>query len=112
MLPPSLIKTIQALHADPGRGYHAWRHPQALLELMVEVRAQLHDPLAVECAIVLHDAVYDARRADNEQRSAALARELLEGVVPAETLARTVRLIEATERHRVPADITEALRAP
>lgn len=72
---------------------------------MGEVRDGLHDPLAVECAILLHDAVYDPRRGDNEQRSAALARELLSGVVPAATLARTVRLIEATEQHQLPPDV-------
>lgn len=106
MLAPALIERLQALHADSARGYHAWSHPQALLALMAEVREQLHDPLAVECAILLHDAIYDAGRTDNEQRSAALARELLDGVVPAKTLARTVRLIDATERHQVPPGVS------
>ena len=54
--------------------------------------------------ILLHDAVYDPRRADNERQSAALAQELLTTVVPEATLRRAVRLIEATERHQVPAD--------
>jgi len=105
VLAPALIERIRALHEAPGRGYHAWSHPQALLGLLVEVRERLQDPLAVECAILLHDAIYDPRRHDNERRSAQLATELLAGVVPADTLARTVRLIEATERHEIPADL-------
>lgn len=108
MLPAQLTRRIRRLHDDPRRGYHAWSHPQALLELLAEVRGRLADRLAVECAILLHDAVYDPRRTDNERRSAALARDLLTGVVPAATLERAVRLIEATERHRVPDDLSEA----
>ena len=102
-LPPALLRKIEDLHSGPERGYHAWSHPQALLALLEEVRGQLQDPLAVECAILLHDAIYDATRSDNERRSAALARELLAGVVPEATLARAVRMIEATELHQVPA---------
>lgn len=107
MLPKQLIQRIRDLYDDPRRGYHAWSHPQALLGLLAEVRDQLHDPVAVECAILLHDAVYDPRRTDNERQSAALAQELLTGVVAAATLQRAVRLIEATERHRVPAGSPE-----
>jgi predicted metal-dependent HD superfamily phosphohydrolase len=107
MLPEWLIDRVRRLHDEQGRGYHAWSHPQALLALLDEVRGKLGDPLAVECAILLHDAVYDPRGNDNERRSAALARELLVGVVSTATLERTVQLIEATERHRVPDDTPE-----
>ncbi len=103
-LPAALMRRIERMHAGPQRGYHAWSHPQALLRLLDEVRAHLADPLAVECAILFHDAVYDPTRADNERRSAALAWRLLQAVVAAPTLARAVRMIEATERHEVPAD--------
>ncbi|HEY1752426.1 MAG TPA: phosphohydrolase [Caulobacteraceae bacterium] len=103
MLPAALIEQIRKLHGGPERAYHAWSHPQALLGLLAEVRGQLADPLAVECAILLHDAVYDPTRADNEAKSAVLARDLLAGVVPDATLERAVSLIEATARHEVPA---------
>ncbi|HVM99244.1 MAG TPA: phosphohydrolase [Caulobacteraceae bacterium] len=106
MLPASLLKRVRELHTGPDRGYHAWTHPEALLRLLPEVRGQLEDPLAVECAILLHDAVYEPARADNERRSAALARELLAGLVPAETLERTQRLIMATSRHEVPEGVS------
>ena len=103
-LPPDLLETVQALHSGPDRGYHAWSHPQSLLALLEGVRVRLHDPLAVECAILLHDAVYDATRSDNERKSAELARDLLAGVVPDVTLRRAIRMIEATEKHVVPED--------
>ncbi len=98
----ALLARIRALHDGPARAYHGWSHVEALLALFDEVRGDLHDPLAVRAAILLHDAVYDARAGDNEARSAALAADLLGGVLPPTTLARTVRLIEATAAHAIP----------
>lgn len=110
MLPEALLEQIKQLHAGPERGYHGWSHPLALLKLFAEIEPHLHDPLAVRCAILLHDAIYEPRRTDNEQRSAELAAQLLKGVVPDDTLARTLRMIEATARHMIPASLpaTEA----
>lgn len=102
MLPADLIAECQQLHTGSRRGYHGWGHPLALLALLPEVEAGLFDSLAVECAIMLHDAVYDPLRSDNERQSAELARRLLSGRVPTASLERTIRLIEATERHLVP----------
>ena len=102
MLPADLMEKARRLHSGAGRGYHSWSHPQALLRLLVDVQDQLNDPLAVECAIVLHDSIYEPTRSDNEKRSAALAKEMICGVVPDRTVRRAIQLIEATERHIVP----------
>lgn len=105
MLNDDLLETIRDLHGGPERGYHGWSHPLALLKLHAEVEGLLHDAEAVRCAILLHDAIYEPRRKDNESRSAALASEMLTGVVPEATLGRTLRLIEATAHHDIPADL-------
>ena len=105
MLSDALLAQIRDLHSGADRGYHGWSHPLALLELFAEVEAQLHDPAAVYCAILLHDAIYEPRRADNEARSAALAATLLKDTVPEATLGRALRLIEATARHAIPANL-------
>jgi len=102
VLPEGLLAEIRLLHEGPDRGYHGWSHPLALLGLLDEVEADLGDPLAVRCAILLHDAVYEPRRSDNEVRSAELARRMLKDVVPRDSLERAVRLIEATQRHAIP----------
>jgi len=102
MISDALLEHIRDLHSGPDRGYHAWSHPLALLRHFETVRSTLNDPLAVYCAIVLHDAIYEPRAKDNEERSARLAEDLLTGVVPDETLGRAVRMIEATARHAVP----------
>lgn len=105
MLSDDLLAEIQALHEGQDRGYHGWSHPLALLALFDEVEAELTDSLAVRCAILLHDAIYEPRRSDNETRSAELARRMLGGVVPEVILDRAVRLIEATRRHAIPEDL-------
>ena len=106
MLPADLIAECQQLHTGSRRGYHGWSHPLALLALLPEVETGLFDSLAVECAILLHDAVCDPLRSDNERQSAELARRLLSGRVPTSSLERTIRLIEATERHLVAEALT------
>jgi predicted metal-dependent HD superfamily phosphohydrolase len=105
MLGEALIGEIRVLHAGPDRGYHGWSHPLALLALHAEIENMLHDAEAVRCAILLHDAIYEPRRKDNESRSAALAAEMLKDVVPEATLGRTLRLIEATAHHAIPAGL-------
>ena len=107
MLPPEILQQARRLHDGAERGYHAWSHPQALLTLFATLRDHLHDPLAVECAIVFHDAIYDPTRTDNERQSADLAARLLRRAIPSETCSRAIRLIEATERHVVPDGLTE-----
>jgi predicted metal-dependent HD superfamily phosphohydrolase len=105
MLPEVVFAKIRELHSAPGRGYHGWSHPLALLHLLAEVEAELNDPLAVRGAILLHDVVYEPRRSDNEARSALLAQEMLRGIVPTNVLDRIVRMIEATAGHVIPAEL-------
>lgn len=105
LIDPSILAEVQALHSGPGRGYHAWSHPQALLGLFDDVKAQLHDPLAVYCAIVFHDAIYVAKAKDNERQSADIAFQRLKGHIPDASLRRTIALILATEKHQIPSDI-------
>lgn len=102
MIDESLLAEIRDLHSGPDRGYHGWSHPTALLSLFAQVETMLHDPPAVYCAILLHDAIYEPRSTENESRSAALATSMLRGVVSEASLMRTVRLIEATARHAIP----------
>ncbi len=67
-------------YAAPERHYHNLAHIEAMLELHAQ-RTRTHCPIrqAVEAAIWFHDAVYDTRRHDNEERSAQLAADRLPG---------------------------------
>lgn len=101
---------LEARYGEPSRGYHTLEHVRECLELWDSVRAQAQDPLAVEAALFFHDAVYDARAKDSEERSAALAREALgrAGVAQAR-LDRIEELILATRHAAAPKAGDEAL---
>jgi predicted metal-dependent HD superfamily phosphohydrolase len=100
---------LRARYAAPGRHYHGQRHIDLLLALHAELRPALASPDAVELAIWYHDAVYDARRSDNEAESAALLRADLAGIADPALVAAAATLVLATRSHRVPPGIAPAL---
>lgn len=108
---PRILADLRARLAEPQRVYHGQAHIDALLEAFRAHRATVRNPDAVELAIWFHDAVYQPGAPDNERRSAALLRVLLEGAVPAPTLAAAETMILATERHAVPDGLPAALAA-
>ena len=96
--------------SEPSRTYHGLQHVAALwsrhlaLGRDTEVSAARASRLAAS-VIAFHDAVYDPRRQDNEQRSAALWRQsACPGAdMPAADAEWVAGTIEATEDHmRVP----------
>ncbi|NJN35360.1 MAG: hypothetical protein HC817_15010 [Saprospiraceae bacterium] len=62
---------------SPRRFYHDLTHIVALLKMWEIKKAHFLDPDVVYLAIWFHDAVYDAWKSDNEERSADLARVFL-----------------------------------
>lgn len=91
---------LAAAYAEPQRHYHNQQHIAECLAEFDGARQLAQNPAAVEFALWFHDAVYDPKAADNEERSAAMARSCLEGAsLPA--LASTVdALVVATKLHR------------
>jgi predicted metal-dependent HD superfamily phosphohydrolase len=57
---------------EPHRRYHTERHLQYTLDIIDRHADLAADADAVRMAAWLHDAVYDPRAGDNEERSAAL----------------------------------------
>ena len=99
----ALKRRLTPLYAAAERHYHGLAHIEALRRLAARLRAELNDPAAVDAAIWFHDAVYDSRRADNEEKSAALAAAWLAGRAAPVRLARIVAMIKATAGHELPA---------
>ncbi len=93
---------LAAAYAAPGRHYHDLHHVEALNALATACAEEIADRDAVEAAIWFHDAVYDARRHDNEERSAALAEARLAGKTGPERIARIAAMIRATAGHALP----------
>jgi predicted metal-dependent HD superfamily phosphohydrolase len=94
---PGLRTRLVQAYSDGGRGYHDLRHLSEVLE-HVEDLMDADDPAreTVLLAAWFHDAVY-AGQADDEERSARLAEQELDGIPVTAEVARLVRL---TRTHR------------
>ena len=98
-------------YAAPDRFYHDLTHLREVLgtiEVLTGPAASAWDsgdsPVdaagSVRLAAWYHDAVYDSRAEDNEERSAALARDALARLgVPAAAVGRVAELILLTKTH-------------
>jgi predicted metal-dependent HD superfamily phosphohydrolase len=97
---PEWIAELLERYSEPHRRYHDVAHIDALAGLYEEVAAGpgWRQPVEVALAILFHDAVYEPGRADNEARSATLARERLASWREIE-VERVAALIEATAAH-------------
>lgn len=96
-----LWQAIAKQCSAPGRYYHNVQHLEQLYSALNTVRASIHHWEALVLASFYHDYIYNPGRPDNEERSAAHAREVLSGLTLPDTLIRLVRHhIRATKRHR------------
>ena len=96
---------LLAAWATPDRSYHGLSHLRDCLAQLDDFpeRAEYRD--VVEAALWFHDAVYDPRAADNEERSAERARQVLASLGVADgTAAEVARLVLLTRHHTPPTD--------
>ena len=93
----------RAAYADPGRHYHCEDHlDHCLAQLEAVSGLPEHERRLLRWALLWHDAVYDPRRDDNEEKSAVLAHRELTGCGAASADALEVaRLIRLTKNHHV-----------
>lgn len=93
---------VLARYGEPGRAYHNLSHALRVWADVMQYAADagVQDTGAVQWAALLHDAVYDTRRQDNEVLSAEIAvqwgRKL--AVAPL-VIDRTAEIILATQKH-------------
>ena len=91
---------LTSAYAEPQRHYHNRKHIAECLEEFDQARHLARQPIAVELALWFHDAVYEPKAGDNEERSAALAKECLnECGIGAPVVDAVSRLILATKTH-------------
>jgi predicted metal-dependent HD superfamily phosphohydrolase len=80
------------------------QHLHECFEKLRELRALAQKPEEIELALWFHDAIYDTRRKDNEEKSADWARSaILEAGVAAPAGDRIYELVMATRHNAAPA---------
>ena len=98
----SIGADLLARWSEPHRRYHTLDHLGFMLQVIDDHRDVADDVDAVRMAAWFHDAVYEPFAADNEERSAALASDVLPGLgVPADRVAEVARLVRLTAGHAV-----------
>jgi len=106
----SVFNDLYARYTGPDRHYHDISHIAASLVELDGVRHLARDPAAIELAIWFHDCIYDGRRLDNEERSAAVARQALKQMgADARLIDSVCQLILATKHATAPATPDEQL---
>ena len=96
--------------AEPWRVYHGADHVRASLAEFDRVEYQARLPNALQWAIWFHDAIYDPRRHDNEERSAEWAcRVAAEAGLPKDFQDGVKSMILATKHDAPPANHDDEL---
>jgi predicted metal-dependent HD superfamily phosphohydrolase len=101
-----LRRDLIARYSEPHRKYHTLQHLQECFGKLRELRVLARKPEEIELALWFHDAVYDTKRKDNEEKSADWARSAaLQAGVATPAGDRVHELVMATRHNAVPAGI-------
>ncbi len=68
-----VFSALKQAYETPPRPYHNFLHIAHCLDEFQTVSRLVANPQALQLALCFHDAIYDSKAKDNEQRSAELA---------------------------------------
>lgn len=101
-----LFRDLVARYSEPHRKYHTMQHLGECFEKLQELRVLAGKLEEIELALWFHDAIYDTRRRDNEEKSAEWARSaVLAAGLPAPVGERVYALVMTTRHNAMPAGI-------
>lgn len=96
---------LVARYSETHRAYHTLVHIGHCLDELEQVRELTTNPDAVELALWYHDAIYDTKAKDSEERSAELAIKMARGASLPDSFGQSVvNLIMATKHSESPTD--------
>lgn len=99
-------QNLRSLYSSKSRHYHNFKHIEALLKHSETHRNLLESPKTVDFAIWYHDAIYNASKSNNEEKSAQLAQENLVALgVDESVIENCYKLIIATKTHQLSEDL-------
>ena len=96
---------LLARYSERWRRYHTLQHLTECLDCFAPASHLAARAAEVEAALWFHDAIYDPRGADNEERSALLAQSVLSAAgVAANAVSRVAAMVRATKHHDTPSE--------
>ncbi len=96
----SVWDDLLSRYGENGRFYHTLEHIYHTLQIAHDLREEAVDFRAVRLALFFHDAVYDSKAHNNEEKSGMVAgRTLFAWELPEGLIAEVVRLILLTKSH-------------
>lgn len=98
LAPGPLVEDLLDRWSEWHRRYHDPRHLEHCLDSLALLGG---GEQVVELAVWFHDAVYAGRPGEDEQASAELAEQALDGFLPRSHVAEVARLVRLTAGHRV-----------
>jgi len=100
-----IYNDLVSRYSEPHRAYHTLEHIGHCLDEFEQVRHLATNPDAVELALWYHDAIYDTKAKDSEERSAVLTAEVVRSASLSDNLGQSVaNLIMATKHTATPTD--------
>lgn len=101
----SLWSVLKDAYSAKTRTYHNLEHLEYMMSLAVKYQNQLADFDTLLFSVFYHDVVYDAKRQDNELKSAEWASGVLSSInYPKEKIASCYAQIMATKGHETHKD--------
>jgi predicted metal-dependent HD superfamily phosphohydrolase len=97
--PPALLERLLTAYAEPQRAYHTRRHLRECFAHLAPAAALAAHLPEVQLALWFHDAIYDPRAQDNEERSAEWAHEALVAAGAERACAERVHALVRVTRH-------------
>ncbi len=99
----AVFQSLSDRYREKHRHYHTVQHLDECLAWMPAVTALAQHAFEIELALWFHDAIYDVKRQDNEERSAEWAKSVvLDARLAPECADRVHALIMMTRHNAVP----------
>jgi predicted metal-dependent HD superfamily phosphohydrolase len=94
-----VYKDLVARYSEPHRHYHTLTHIEYCLDKFKNVRRFANDPNALELAIWYHDAIYDTKTDDNEDKSGIFAMDMTKKVLMNKDFSSKIGFLVSATRH-------------
>jgi predicted metal-dependent HD superfamily phosphohydrolase len=108
--PDPWFQELLAAYTGADRFYHSWEHVLDCLGQLDQAGVVADYPDEIEMALWCHDFIYQPHATDNEEQSAAWARQALTtGLCPEAVIVRVSDLILATRHQAAPGSPDAAL---